>query len=204
VITYKPHWESVYAEKSVDEVGWYKADFGVSMGLIAEASANRSARVIDIGGGASLLVDTLLQRGYEHVAVLDIAASALDHAKRRLGNKAEAVQWIVADITEATELGTFDVWHDRAVFHFLVDAADRRKYVDLARRTVPVGGHLIISTFAPSGPQRCSGLDACRYSSESLAVELGDGFQLVKEVPETHWTPRGKSQSFVYTMLHRV
>jgi 2-polyprenyl-3-methyl-5-hydroxy-6-metoxy-1,4-benzoquinol methylase len=201
---YKSHWEGVYSEKAVEEVGWYKPDFDVSMSLIAEAASDRSARIIDIGGGASLLIDALLDEGYENLAVLDIAASALDHAKRRLGDKAAAVRWIVADITEAAELGTFDVWHDRAVFHFLVEATDPQKYANLVRRTVPVGGHVIISTFSPSGPGKCSGLNTCRYSSESLAAELGQGFELVKKESETHVTPRGKSQEFMYAMLRRV
>jgi SAM-dependent methyltransferase len=204
VTDYKSHWEGVYTEKAVDEVGWYKSNFDVSMELISEAASDRSARIIDIGGGASLLIDALLDEGHENLAVLDIAASALDHAKRRLGDKAAVVRWIVADITEAAELGTFDIWHDRAVFHFLVEAADRQKYANLVRRTVPVGGHVIISTFSPSGPVKCSGLDTCRYSSESLAAELGEGFELVKEASETHVTPRGKSQAFMYAMLCRV
>jgi 2-polyprenyl-3-methyl-5-hydroxy-6-metoxy-1,4-benzoquinol methylase len=200
----KTHWEGVYTTKTADEVGWYKPSFDVSLNLIAEACPGRSARVIDVGGGASLLVDNLLAHGYEQVAVLDIAAPALEQAKQRLADKAASVQWIVADVREANNLGQFDVWHDRAVFHFLVDAVDRQRYAALAKRTVPVGGHLIIATFSPTGPEKCSGLNTCRYSSRSLAAELGDGFQLIKEVPEVHTTPRGKSQSFVYAMLLRI
>jgi 2-polyprenyl-3-methyl-5-hydroxy-6-metoxy-1,4-benzoquinol methylase len=200
----KAHWEDVYTQKSVDEVGWYKSDFDVSLSLMAEATADRAARVIDVGGGASLLVDALLDRGYEHVTVLDIAAPALEVAKRRVGDKAANVQWIVADIGDTPDLGTFDVWHDRAVFHFLVDAADRQKYASLARKTIPVGGHAIIATFSSTGPQKCSGLDTCRYSSDALAAELGEGFELVKEVPEIHTTPSGKSQAFTYALLRRV
>jgi 2-polyprenyl-3-methyl-5-hydroxy-6-metoxy-1,4-benzoquinol methylase len=204
MMDYKAHWEGVYTDKAVDEVGWYKPNFDVSLSLIAEASASLSARVIDIGGGASLLVDSLIDRGYEHVAVLDIAAPALEHAKRRLGDKGALVQWLVADVREAKGLGEFDIWHDRAVFHFLVNAADRQKYAALLKQTVPIGGHVIISAFSPTGPGQCSGLDTCRYSSDSLAAELGDGFRLIKDVPEIHVTPRGKSQSFVYAMLLRV
>ena len=200
----KAHWEGVYTAKAVDEVGWYKPNFDVSLGLIAEASTSASPRVIDIGGGASLLVDSLLDCGYEQVAVLDIAAAALEHAQRRLGERADLVQWMVADVTELKSLGVFDIWHDRAVFHFLVDAADRQKYAALVKQTIPIGGHVIISTFSPTGPERCSGLDIRRYSSDSLTAELGDGFRLVKEVPEVHVTPHGKSQSFMYAMLLRV
>jgi len=201
---YKAHWEGVYTDRAVDEVGWYKPNFDVSLSLIDEASSSRSARVIDVGGGASLLVDSLLDRGYEQVAVMDIAAAALEHAKRRLGDRASSVQWLVADVREAKGVGEFDVWHDRAVFHFLVNAADRQKYAALAKQTVPIGGHVIISTFSPTGPGQCSGLDTCRYSSDSLTTELGDGFRLIREVPEVHVTPRGKSQSFMYAMLRRV
>jgi SAM-dependent methyltransferase len=204
MIDYKSHWEGVYTEKSIDEVGWYKPGFDVSMSLISKAASDRSARIIDIGGGASLLVDELLDMGYEHVAVLDIAASALEHSRLRLGDKASAVQWIVADVREPYDVGIFDIWHDRAVFHFLVNAVDRQKYATLARQTVPVGGHVIVSTFSLTGPEKCSGLDTCRYSSESLAAELGEGFELIKEVPEIHTTPSGKRQSFVYAMLRRV
>lgn len=201
---YKAHWEGVYTDRAVNEVGWYKPNFDVSLSLIAEASSSRSVRVIDIGGGASLLVDDLLDLGYEQVAVLDIAAPALEHAKRRLADEASSVQWLVADVREVKGVGTFDIWHDRAVFHFLVDAADRRKYAALVKQTVPIGGHVIISTFSPTGPEQCSGLNTCRYSANSLTAELGDGFWLLKEVPEVHVTPRGKSQSFMYAMLLRV
>ena len=201
---YKSHWEGVYANRSVNELGWYKPNPDVSLSLISEASSGRPVRVIDVGGGASMLVDGLLTRGYEQVAVLDIAAPALEHAKCRLGDKASSVQWIVADVREANSLGEFDIWHDRAVFHFLVDAADRQKYAAVASRTVPVGGHVIIATFSPTGPEKCSGLPTCRYSSNSLACELGAGFKLVKEVPEIHITPCGKNQAFVYTMFLRV
>jgi 2-polyprenyl-3-methyl-5-hydroxy-6-metoxy-1,4-benzoquinol methylase len=201
---YKTHWEGVYTDRAVDEVGWYKPSFDVSLNLIAEASPTRSARIMDIGGGASLLVDSLLDRGYEQLAVLDIAAPALEHAKRRLGDRASSVQWLVADVREAKDIGKFDIWHDRAVFHFLTDAADRQKYVALVKQTVPIGGHVIISTFSPTGPEQCSGLNTCRYSSNSLTAELGDGFRLIKEVPEIHVTPSGKSQSFLYATLLRV
>lgn len=200
----KAHWEGVYTEKATDEVGWYKPTFDVSLNLISEAAASATPRIIDIGGGASLFVDNLLERGYDRVAVLDIAEASLNRAKERLGERAAKIDWIVADIREATNLGLFDIWHDRAVFHFLVESQDRQRYASLARGTVPVGGHLIISTFSPEGPEKCSGLNTCRYSSASLAAELGDSFALVKEVPEIHVTPRGKSQAFVYALLRRV
>jgi 2-polyprenyl-3-methyl-5-hydroxy-6-metoxy-1,4-benzoquinol methylase len=200
----KSHWEGVYTQRPVDEVGWFKPKFDVSLALIDAASPTRSASVIDVGGGASLFVDSLLERGFDRIAVLDIASSALEHARHRLGDKAAGVQWIVADIRETADLGKFDIWHDRAVFHFLVDAADRRKYASLARKTIPIGGHAIIATFSPTGPQKCSGLETCRYSSEALAAEFGEGFRLIQETPEIHTTPGGKTQSFMYALLRRV
>ena len=159
--------------------------------------------MIDVGGGASLLVDRLLDLPFERIAVLDISEAALSKARSRLGERASRVEWIVADIIEAESLGIFDVWHDRAVFHFLTDAADRRRYVELARRTVPVGGHHIIATFAGDGPKRCSGLDVCRYNAETMGAELGGGFSLVREARESHTTPRGSSQAFFYGVFRR-
>lgn len=200
----REHWEEVYGTKAADEVGWFKPSFDVSYRLIEEVSPARSSRIIDVGGGASLFVDGLLARDFEHVSVLDIAASALEQAKLRLGSSASKVNWIVGDICQATCLGPLDIWHDRAVFHFLTDADDRKRYAAVARKAIPVGGHAIIATFSPTGPQRCSGLTTCRYSAADLAAELGEGFELVKEVPEVHVTPRGKQQSFVYALLRRV
>jgi 2-polyprenyl-3-methyl-5-hydroxy-6-metoxy-1,4-benzoquinol methylase len=139
----------------------------------------------------------------ETIAVLDISETALDRARSRLGPRAERVQWIVADVTEIEHLGTFDIWHDRAVFHFLTDADDRRRYVDLALQTISPGGHLIMATFADEGPRRCSGLDVCRYHAASLAAELGDDFVLMEEARETHTTPWGSSQPFFYGVFRR-
>ena len=156
-----------------------------------------------MGGGASVLVDRLLDLPFEEVAVLDISETALGKAKARLGGRAERVRWVVADVTEAPELSTFDVWHDRAVFHFLTDPADRRSYVELARNTIPEGGHLVIATFADDGPKRCSDLDVCRYNTRSLASELGEGFSLVRGARETHATPWGSSQAFFYGVFKR-
>jgi SAM-dependent methyltransferase len=159
--------------------------------------------VIDVGGGASPLAGRLLDLGYA-AAVLDISAAALDRAKARLGARADQVGWIVADVTEVADVGRFDVWHDRAAFHFLTRPYERERYVGLLSRTVPPGGHAIIATFAPDGPAQCSGLDVVRYDGESLARELGAGFEQLRSVPETHFTPWGKPQSFQYSVFrHR-
>jgi SAM-dependent methyltransferase len=199
----KEHWEAVYQTKGETDVSWFQDDPRLSLELIRAFAPAGGGRIIDVGGGASLLVDRLLGLPFERIAVLDISETALSKARSRLGERASRVNWIVDDITEAESLGIFDVWHDRAVFHFLTDAADRRKYVGLARRTVPVGGHLIIATFADDGPRRCSDLDVCRYNAGSMGTELGEGFSLVRDAREAHTTPWGSSQAFFYGVFRR-
>lgn len=198
----KQHWEGVYAAKPPTEVSWFEAEPKISLDLIELASpAHRS--VVDVGCGASALAGRLLDRGFGRVASLDISATALDRAKSSLGARAGLVEWIEADVTTASDIGQFDVWHDRAVFHFLTAPEDRRKYVDLASRTIVPGGHLILGTFATDGPPQCSGLDVCRYDSELLAKELGPSFKLIKEVAHTHTTPWGKPQKFIFGLFQR-
>ena len=200
----KEHWDSVYASKGDADVSWTETNPRTSLSLINEARpAGGAARIIDVGGGTSVLADRLLDAGYT-VAVLDISAAALAKARTHLGARADQVRWIVADVTADPELVTFDVWHDRAVFHFLTEPAGRAAYVALLSRTVPVGGHVIIATFAPDGPQQCSGLPVQRYDGQRLAAELGEGFDLLKSAPETHLTPWGKPQSFQYSVFRRV
>jgi 2-polyprenyl-3-methyl-5-hydroxy-6-metoxy-1,4-benzoquinol methylase len=198
----KAHWENIYSTKGEAGVSWYQAEPCLSLELIRSVAPDRGGRIIDVGGGTSVLVDRLLDLPFERIAVLDIAETALSVARSRLGERAGRVEWIAADITEVEDVGTFDVWHDRAVFHFLTDAADRRKYVELARHTVPAGGHLVIASFADDGPKRCSDLDVCRYNAESMATEL-EGFSLVGEARETHTTPWGSSQAFFYGVFRR-
>jgi SAM-dependent methyltransferase len=197
------HWDGVYATTAEDAVSWYTPDPRLPLDLITEVAPSGDRRIIDVGGGASVLVDRLLDRGYEHVAVLDISGVALERAKSRLDDRAGRVQWIVADVTGVEDVGPFDVWHDRAVFQFLTASEERRRYVELAKRTVPSGGHVIISTFALTGPSQCSGLPVCRYDASMLAAELGEGFILLRQLPETHRTPSGKTQEFIYTVFKR-
>ena len=159
--------------------------------------------MIDVGGGTSALGERLLDAGYA-VAVLDVSAAALARARSRLGARADAVRWIVADVTADPDLGAHDCWHDRAVFHFLTERADRRRYAALLARSVPSGGHAIIATFAPDGPDKCSGLPVCRYDGPALAAELGHALTLVRETRETHVTPWGKPQSFQYSVFRRM
>jgi SAM-dependent methyltransferase len=198
----KAHWEGIYANRDDTGVSWYQTAPRLSLELI-RAVAPSGGRIIDVGGGASLLVDRLLDLPFKRIAVLDIAETALEMARSRLARRAQSVEWIAADVTEIENVGTFDVWHDRAVFHFLTDAATRAKYVDLARRTIPEGGHLIIASFADDGPTRCSDLDVCRYGATSMTAELGEGFSLIKEASETHLTPWNTLQAFFYGVFRR-
>jgi SAM-dependent methyltransferase len=199
----KEHWEKVYTVKGEADVSWYQPTAAVSLDLIRVAVPS-GGRVLDVGGGASMLVDRLLDSGGYDIAVLDIAEAALAKAKGRLGPRAERVKWLRADITADPDLGQFDLWHDRAVFHFLTDRSDRQRYVSLLTRSVPPGGHVIIATFALDGPTKCSGLEVARYDGPSLARELGPGLALMKTVPEVHVTPWGAGQSFQYSVFTRT
>jgi 2-polyprenyl-3-methyl-5-hydroxy-6-metoxy-1,4-benzoquinol methylase len=167
------HWEKIYAEKAPNAVSWYCPHLETSLALIEQTVSRRSASVIDVGGGGSTLVDDLLARGYENITVLDISQSAIDANRKRLGKAAERVHWFVADITKVElESSAYDVWHDRAVFHFLTAVGDRIGYVRQVAHAVKRGGHVIVSTFGPEGPTRCSGLDIVRYDTESLHREF--------------------------------
>src|SRR3954451_16496643 len=199
----KTHWEHVYSTKAETGVSWYQDEPRLSLELIGAVAPAGGGRIIDVGGGASVLVDRLLDLPFGEIAVLDISETALGKARARLGERAGRVRWVIADVTEAPELGAFDVWHDRAVFHFLTDPDDRRSYVEPTRQTVPEGGHLIIATFADDGRKRCSDLDVCRYNARSLASELGEVFSLVREARESHTTPWGSSQAFFYGVFKR-
>lgn len=195
----RAHWESVYQAKRADEVSWFQREPAVSRDLIQQVAPDRSSRIIDVGGGASTLADLLLAAGYSALTVLDIAGSALAQARARLGESAGRIQWMAGDI-RAIDLpaAAFDVWHDRAVFHFLTDPRDRAAYGAQLRRAVRPGGHAIVATFAEDGPVKCSGLPVVRYSAEALHREFGEDLALVESVRELHTTPSGHSQSFVY------
>jgi SAM-dependent methyltransferase len=199
----KAHWEQVYSTKGEVKVSWYQDEPRLSLELIRAVVPATGGRIIDVGGGTSVLVDRLLELPFEAIAVLDISETALGKARLRLGERARRVRWLSADVTDVDDLGTFDIWHDRAVFHFLTDVSDRKRYVELARRTVPEGGHLIVASFADDGPKRCSNLDVCRYNAESMAAELGEVFSLVREARETHTTPWGSLQAFFCGVFRR-
>jgi len=195
----KSHWEKVYATKAPGAVSWYRAHLETSLALIERAAPDPSSSIIDVGAGESTLVDDLLARGYEDIAVLDVSQIAIDVTKKRLGLAAEQIHWLVADITDAQlEHGAYDVWHDRAVFHFLTASEHRAAYVRQVGHAVKPGGHVIISTFGPEGPTKCSGLDVVRYDAESLHEQFGVRFRLVKSSKELHRTPFGTTQQFLF------
>jgi SAM-dependent methyltransferase len=192
------HWNSVYRSKPEDGVSWFQPEATHSLDLITR-SVGADAAVVDVGGGASTLVDGLLARRQREVTVLDISEAALDVAKRRLGERAALARWIAGDIRTVTlPRAAFDVWHDRAVFHFLMDPADRAAYVRQVARAVRPGGHVIVATFAPDGPDKCSGLPVRRYAPGELHREFGASFELVEHLDENHRTPWGAVQHFVY------
>lgn len=195
----KDHWERVYSTKATDAVSWYQPQADFSLRLIEAAGLPRGAAIIDVGGGASTLVDDLLALGRYDINVLDLSAAALEAAKARLGASAAAVTWRVADITRAgLPDRAYDLWHDRAVFHFLTAPEDRRAYVAAVRRALRPGGHVVIATFAEDGPLQCSGLPVQRYSPAQLQAEFGEGFELLSGEREQHATPSGSTQAFTY------
>ena len=194
----KTHWEKVYTTKAPDAVSWYRTHLETSLALIERAVDPRSAAIIDVGGGESTLVDDLLVRGYENITVLDISQTAVDITKGRLGPAAEQVHWIVGDLTEIElEPRAYDLWHDRAVFHFLTTPEQRTAYIRQVARSVKPGGHIIISAFGPEGPMRCSGLEVIRYDAQSLHREFGARFRLVESHTESHRTPSETTQQFL-------
>lgn len=197
------HWDSVYATKGEEEVSWFQDSPAISLEMIRAADPDSGSAIIDIGGGASRLVDALLQDGYRDVSVLDLSANALDAAKKRIGTAASQVAWIVADATKWQPAKAYDVWHDRAAFHFLTDPRDRAAYVERLRSAVAPGGHVIIATFAPDGPEKCSGLPVQRHDSASLAAELGPEFELIETRSETHQTPWHSTQAFQFSRFQR-
>ena len=195
----REHWDKVYATKGQDGVSWFRPHLDRSLAFLEAARIGHSAHVIDVGGGASTLVDDLLDRGYSRVTVLDLSEAALETARARLGKRASLVEWICADVTEVRlPENTYDFWHDRAVFHFLRDPLSRSRYVDAVRTSLKPGGHIVVATFGPHGPEKCSGLEVLRFSPEGLHAEFGSAFSKIGSVIEVHTTPWGTEQEFVY------
>ncbi len=198
------HWERAYQRSADDALSWYQSDPVLSVQMIEATGLGSEARVLDVGGGTSRLVDCLLDAGYRAPGILDLSASALQRARARLGSRAASVEWFRADIRTFASPHTWDIWHDRAVFHFLTDPGDRAAYRDVLLRSLVPDGHLVMATFGLTGPERCSGLPTARYSCAMLQDELGGGFLLVESRQERHRTPGGKVQDFVYCRFRRV
>lgn len=194
----KTHWQNVYLSKAPSELSWYQAEPTLSLQLINRCGLQLTDPIIDVGGGASVLVDRLLDSGYSGISVLDVAGEALAASRGRLGVKAERARWLECDITAYSPQTQFSVWHDRAVFHFLTDPADRTDYVSALTDGLSPGGYLILASFAIGGPEMCSGLPIVQYDGDKLQRELGPGFDLVEQRNESHATPSGRKQEFAY------
>jgi SAM-dependent methyltransferase len=199
----RSHWETIYTSKAESEVSWYREHLETSIELIQKIDLPRTAEILDVGGGTSRLVDDLLSLGYQNLSVLDVSEAALGKAQERLGERAERVRWIAGDIT-AMQLPSehYDLWHDRAVFHFLTNPADRSTYAELATSALKRGGSLLVATFALDGPAKCSGLPVERYGPEELAHQF-PGFRVVEAQGEIHQTPFGTAQPFTYLLLQK-
>jgi len=197
----KNHWETVYETKNPNEVSWTQEYPKTSLEFIKSFDLTKKAKIIDIGGGDSKLVDFLIEEGFENITVLDISAKAIEKAKARLGKNAEKVNWVISDITDFEPNETFEVWHDRATFHFLTNADQIQKYMETARKSV--SGYLTIGTFSENGPKKCSGLDIKQYSEESLTAEMKNGFEKIKCITEDHITPFETKQNFIYCSFKR-
>jgi ubiquinone/menaquinone biosynthesis C-methylase UbiE len=200
----KNHWEDMYTKKMPTEVSWYQIEPTVSLDLIKSTGINYAGKIIDVGGGASVLVDKLLDKGFQNLTVLDISPKSLSYAKQRLGDRAAQVSWVEADVTEFDLPQKYDLWHDRAVFHFLTEENDRKKYIRNMDKALNPGGHVIIAAFAMEGPLKCSGLNVERYSDGKLKNELGNSFEFVKSVEEVHVTPWSSEQKFIYCYFKKL
>ncbi|PIY81786.1 SAM-dependent methyltransferase [Candidatus Pacearchaeota archaeon CG_4_9_14_3_um_filter_35_19] len=198
----KEHWENIYQTKNPDEVSWYQEKPKTSLNLIAETDIDKNAWIIDIGAGASKLVDNLLALGFRGITVLDVSSNALNIAKKRLGNKADDVKWVVSDLREFETNDKYDVWHDRAVLHFLTEEDDISKYMEIVRQLLKPNGYLIVSTFSEKGPKKCSGLDIKQYSENSMKKLFAD-FKHIKSFEEEHLTPWGASQIFIFSVFRK-
>ena len=200
----KSHWENVYTTKQSDDVSWFQPHAEKSLNIINGLKLDKSSRILDVGGGASTLVDDLLALGYSDLSVLDLSEAALKVAQARLGEKSQQVRWLVEDVTQLNlAKHSVDCWHDRAVFHFLTNEKDRNNYIKTVLNAVKPGGHVIVATFAEDGPEKCSSLPVVRYSADELHSEFGQPFELLGHEKETHQTPFGTSQSFTYCFCRK-
>ena len=194
----KDHWESIYTNKSTQAVSWYQSEATLSLELIAHAGLKQNDAIIDVGGGASVLVDHLLHHGYTNITVLDISSRAIQHVQERLADKSTQVHWVSTDVTEFDAPQQYRLWHDRAVFHFLTDKDEQQKYVEILKNSTHPEAQVIIAAFAIGGPEKCSGLNIVQYDAAKLSKVLGDTFKLLEERTEQHITPSGQIQQFGY------
>ena len=200
----KDHWENVYKKKSPIEVSWYQSKPSISLSIISSLSIEKDENLIDVGGGASTLVDYLLEEGFKNISILDLSSNALEQAKKRLGEKSKLVNWQAEDVTNYSPKKTYSLWHDRAVFHFLTERSDKEKYKKVLESSVRVGGYVIIAAFSIGGPKKCSGLDIVQYDAEKIRRELGQNYKLIEEKSESHVTPDGKEQLFGYNVFTKI
>jgi ubiquinone/menaquinone biosynthesis C-methylase UbiE len=199
------HWDLIYSSKAPETVSWFRPHLEISLGLIERLAPNRSAEIIDVGGGESTLVDDLLARGFQNLTVLDVSGTALEATRERLGPIGQGVRWLVANMTQARmKPNSYDVWHDRAAFHFLTEPEQRTAYVERVASAIKTGGHIVISTFGLEGPPRCSGLGVVRYDAETLQREFGASFRLIESLTELHLTPSKGCQQFTYCALQKT
>lgn len=200
----KQHWDSIYKKNKPDELSWYQDYPQLSLKLIGKTGVGLDAEIIDIGGGTSKLIGILVDQGFRKLTVLDISSESIEKAKSQFGDKSKQITWIEEDITSFNPPHSFDIWHDRAVFHFLTNINDRKKYIESVIRAVNSGGHMIISTFGLEGPPKCSGIKVVRYSAESLSEEFGNNFRLVESFSEVHDTPSKVQQNFIYCRFKKI
>lgn len=199
----KEHWENVWTRKKSNEVSWHQEYPKTSIDLILSTNPSKDSKIIDVGGGDSNLVDNLLDLGFKNITVIDISSKALERAKERLVERAEMVKWIECDVRKFDTNYRYDIWHDRALLHFLTSEEDLKNYVELTRNHVKEGGYLILSTFSTNGPMICSGLDTKQFSEESMKKLFSNGFEHVKSFEEEHMTPFGRGQIFIYSIFRK-
>ena len=199
----KQHWENIYQTKSLDEVSWYQPKPETSLSFFKKYNISKNANIIDVGGGDSFLVDHLLALGYQNITVLDISEAAIERAKKRLAEKANLVEWIVSDITHFTPTKNYDVWHDRAAFHFLTDDNDKECYTEIITKNIAAKGILILGTFSKNGPKKCSGIEIQKYSEEKLSEQFEDGFEKVECFTINHQTPFNTLQNFIFCVFKK-
>jgi len=199
----KEHWESIYANKRMHEVSWFQQEPKTSLSLIQKYTHSKDDAIIDVGGGDSFLVDNLLELGYTNITVLDISANAINKVKKRLGINADKVKWIISDITKFTPTEKYDIWHDRAVFHFLTQQKDIECYKILVNENIRDNGHFILATFADDGPEKCSGLEVCKYSEKDMENSFSIAFKVIESFRYKHLTPFGAIQNFIFSVFRK-